>query len=127
MAGTVSITEQTHTSMKKVKFEWTSTTGGTASATTTNAYSGQLWKCIVAGSTVTAPSTGYDVFINDADGYDVLDGLGVNLGAGTYQMHASSTGTWAAISPITAVSSKLTLSVADAGNAKKGEVILYIR
>ena len=27
----------------------------------------------------------------------------------------------------TAVSSKLTLSVADAGNAKKGEVILYIR
>jgi len=128
MAGTVSITEQVHTSMKKVKFEWTSTTGGAASDTTKNSYSGQLWKAIIAGSTTTAPSTGYDVKINDSDGYDVLDSLGVDLGTGTYQFHASSTGgTFAAVSPISAVSSKLTLSVADAGNAKAGEVILYIR
>jgi len=127
MAGTVTITEQVHTSMKKVKFEWTSSTGGSADGTTTNSYSGLLYRAIISPSTGSAiPATNYDVEVNDSDGFDILNGFGENSSTNTDDIFGVST-TGACLTPITAVSSKLTLAVTDAGNAKTGEVILYIR
>ena len=125
--GTVTITEQVHTSMKKVKFEWTSSTGAAAGDTTTNAYSGQIWRVIIApGSSSSAPASNYDVAVNDSDGDEVLNGLGTNSSTATNDVYGVSTGA-AAYAPISAVSSKLTLAVSDAGNTKSGTVVLYIR
>ncbi|MBA7544227.1 hypothetical protein ES705_36579 [subsurface metagenome] len=125
--GTVKTTEQTFSSMKRLKFEWTSTTGGSVGYTTTESYSGLVYKVIIAPSTSTGyePSTGYDVAINDSDDYDILNGLGTNSSTSTVYYGISTGGT--AYSPITAVSSKLTLAVSDAGDTKSGEVVVYIR
>ena len=125
--GTVTITEQVHTSMKKVKFAWTATTGGSAGDTTTNLYSGLLYRTIIVpGSSNSAPSSNYDVVVNDADGYDVLNGAGANSSTASNDYFGGSTG-GDSQSPISAVSSKLTLAVTNAGDAKSGTVVLYIR
>ena len=125
--GTVTITEQTLLSVDKVKFEWTSTTGGAAGDTTNISYDGLVYRIVVdPGSSTSAPTGNYDVVLNDSDGYDVLDGLLDNLSSGTTTHYGVSTG-GSARTPISAVASKLTLAVTNAGREKSGEVIVYIR
>ena len=127
MAGTVTTTEHTLFNMKKIKFEWTSTTGGEASDTTDYTYGGLVHRVIIAPSTgTTIPDANYDVAINDSDGYDILNGLGDNSSTSSATHYGISTG-GVAKSPLSAVSSKLSLAVSDAGNAKTGTVIVYIR
>ena len=127
MAGTVITTEQEWTSMKKVKFEWTSSSTGAATDTTDVSYSGLVYKVIIApGSSDSTPSPNYDVAINDDDGYDLLDGLGTDSSTGTTVHYGTSTG-GDSKTPLTAVSSKLNLAVSDAGDSNTGEVIVYIR
>jgi len=127
MAGTVTTTEQVLYNMKKVKFEWTSSTGGAATDTTDVSYDGLVYRVIIApGSSASTPSAGYDVAINDDDGYDILNGLGTNSSTGTTAHYGVSTGGYSK-SPISAVSSKLNLAVSDAGSSNTGEVIVYIR
>ena len=127
MAGTVTTTEQTFSSMKKVKFEWTSSTGGDATDTTTSSYDGIVYKIIIApGSSDSTPSANYDVAVNDSDGYDILNGLGDNSSTGTTVHYGTSTG-GSAKTPLTAVSSTLSLAVSNAGSANTGEVIVYVR
>jgi hypothetical protein len=124
--GTVTITEQVHTSVKKVKFDWTSTTGGAAGDTTTNSYSGEIYRVIFDPSTGSQPSASYDVAVNDSDGYDVLNGLGTDCTNSAADVFGVSTG-GVVKAPLSAVSSKLTLAVTNAGDTKAGSVILYIR
>ena len=127
MAGTVVATEQVLYNMKKVTFEWTSSTGGAATKTTNVSYDGLVYRVIIApGSSDTTPSAGYDIAINDDDGYDILNGLGTDSSTGTTAHYGVSTG-GDSKSPITAVSSKLNLVVSDAGSENTGEVIVYIR
>lgn len=69
-AGTVTITETTHTSVKKIKFAWTSGTGGeggTASGTTTSAYDGKV-ELLTTDPGSTAPTDNYDITITDEIG-----------------------------------------------------------
>jgi hypothetical protein len=121
MAMSVTIAETRHTAVKKVAFTWVSASDGTASGTTTYAYDG---KCellttdpAAAGA---APSDNYDVTITDSDGVDVLGGGGADRDtANTEQVLGSSLGAVAG--------SKLTLSIANAGDTKGGVVYLYIR
>lgn len=121
MAGTVTITEETHSTIKKVKFAWTSDAAGAADGTTTKAYTGEIIRLVtVPGTAGVQPTDLYDVVVNDEDTTDVLMGAGANRSnASTQQVLASSLGVVA--------NDKLALSITNAGNAKSGVVYLYIR
>jgi len=122
MAGTVTFTEQTHASVKKVRILWVSGTGadaGKADGTTTEYYSGQVLM-FVTDPQAAAPTDDYDVEIRDGDGVDILAGAGANRDtANTEYVLAASLGAVA--------NSKLTLQVRNAGDTKSGVVYLYIR
>ena len=122
MAGTVTVTETTYTSVKKIKWVWTSTSGGAADLVTTKAFDGLLERvAFIPDGGGTQPTDNYDITITDADGVDVLAGLGANLSnaATVVKTHANG---------LTAVAgSTLTLNVTNAGSAKGGIVIVYLR
>ena len=122
MAGTVTTTETTHTSVKQIKFVWTSSAGGAADATTTAAFDGRvIYAAQIPDGGGTQPTNAYDVTVTDANGVDVLKGLGADLSnaANTYKADSDGLG---------AVSgSTLTLAVTNAGASKGGKTILYIR
>lgn len=122
--GTVTLTEETFGTVKKITFAWTADTGanaGKATKTTASVYSGEVIRLVtVPGTGDDAPDDNYDVAINDEDGTDVLMGAGADRDtATTEQVLASSLGCVA--------NDKLTLSVTGAGDTKKGTVYLYIR
>lgn len=121
MAGTVTITEETYGTVKKVAFAWTSDAVGAATATTTEAYSGEIRRLVTKpGAGGVQPTDLYDVVVNDEDTTDVLMGAGVNRSnVNTEQVLASSLGVVA--------NDKLSLSITNAGSAKSGTVYLYIR
>tara|TARA_Y100000310_G_scaffold309531_1_gene353716 strand:+ start:3901 stop:4260 length:360 start_codon:yes stop_codon:yes gene_type:complete len=119
MAGTVTTTEKAHTSAKKIVFAWTSSAGGAADATTTERYDGKIVG-LTTDPGAAAPTDDYDVVITDEDGHDVLLGAGANRDtANTEHVDGDSL---AAVAD-----SVLTLAVTNAGNAKGGEAIVWVR
>jgi hypothetical protein len=121
MAGTVTTTEITASSVKKLTFAWTSSAGGAADGTSTAAFDGKLvgMTTIPAGGG-SAPSDDYDVVVTDASGHDVLLGAGANRDtANTEHVAEGSLGAVAG--------STLTLAVTNAGATKGGTVVLYLR
>ncbi len=119
MAGTVTATEKTYPSVKKITWAWTSTAGGLADLVTTLPYDGKL---IGLGTDPGAgpPSPNYDITITDADGHDVLLGAGANRHTTTTE-YVDGTN-------IGGVSdSVLTLNVSGTGGVSSGVVILWIR
>ncbi len=123
-AGTVVVTEELVGVVKKVAFAWTSGTGaqaGTASGATRNSYNGEVIRLVtVPGAGGDQPDNLYDVAVNDEDSTDVLMGAGADRSnAAVEQVLASSLGCVA--------NDKLSLSITNAGEAKKGVVYLYIR
>ena len=120
MAGTVTITEITHTSAKKVTVTWTCSSGGAADGTTTKAFDGKVVGFTTDPDDTDAPADNYDIVINDADGHDVLLGAGADRDTLDTEHVVG-----ASLSAV--AGSKLTLAVTNAGNAKKGVVILWIR
>jgi len=121
MAGTVTPTEITHTSLKKAIFAWTCTALGAANGTTTAPFDGRCVGLItIPGTGGDAPSLNYDVTITDADGHDVLLAAGMNR-------HTSDTEYVTEASLAGVAGSKLTLNITNAGDTKKGTVILFIR
>lgn len=122
--GTVTLTEETYGTVKKITFDWTAGTGGDAglaTKTTEQVYSGEVLRLVtVPGAAPDAPTDNYDVVVNDEDSTDILMGAGADRDtATTQQVLASSLGVVA--------NDKLTLSVSNAGDSKKGKVYLYIR
>lgn len=123
-AGTVTITEETHGSLKKITFAWLSGTGaesGTASGETTGAYNGVIERLVtVPGAGADAPTDNYDLTVLDEDDVDVLVGAGANRStSATQQVLGSSLGVVA--------NDKLTLNVTNAGDANTGTVYVYLR
>ena len=121
--GTVTLTEETYGTVKKITCAWTSEDGGDdagkAGATTTNAYSGEVIRLCTDPGTA-APTDDYDVYVYDEDSTDILMGAGADRDtANTEQVLASSLGCVA--------NDKLTFYIENAGNAKNGTVYLYIR
>lgn len=121
-AGTATVAETTYTSAKKIRWAWTSGDGGeggTVTSPTTKVYDGKL-----VGFTTnpggTAPTDDYDITITDADGDDVLLGAGTDRDAANTEHVAE--GSLSAVA-----GSVLTLNVTNAGDAKEGVVILWIR
>lgn len=123
-AGTVTVTEETHGSLKKITFAWVSGTGaeaGTASGATTGAYTGALERLVtVPGTAGDQPTNAYDLTLLDEDSTDVLMGAGADRSnAATEQVLGSLLGVVA--------NDTLTLNVAAAGDAKTGTVYVYLR
>lgn len=120
MAGTVVATELRLGYTKKITFEWTSSAGGAADGVSAFSYEGKLIGLTTIPDAVAAPTTLYDVRVNDADGHDVLLGAGANRSAtATENVAEASLGAVAG--------SVLTLAVTAAGDAKEGTVILWVR
>lgn len=118
-AGTVTTAEITHTSVRKITFTWTSSSGGAADATTTAAFDGRVIG-LITDPGAAAPTDDYDLAITDADGHDVLLGAGANRD--TVNTEYVTEGSLAGVA-----GSKLTLAITNAGNAKQGVVVLFIR
>ena len=120
-AGTLTFSETTHGSVKKIVATWTSGTGaegGTASATTVNAYDGKLIG-LTTDPGATAPMDNYGLTVTDGT-HDVLLGAGAARDtANTEHVAEASLGAVAG--------SKLTFAIANAGDAKVGVAILWIR
>lgn len=122
-AGSVTITEETHGTIKKIKFDWTSGTGddeGKASGQTTNPFSGKILGLATNPDGVAAPTADYDITVTDEDDMDVLMGGGANR-------HTSTTEYVLSTSLGAVANDKLTINVTNAGAAKKGVAYLYIR
>ncbi len=121
-AQVVTLTETTYTSVKRIMWDWLSADTGVVTSATTKAYDGLLERVVFTPDAAgTQPTNLYDVTITDPDGNDVLAGLGADLSNAATVVKVHSNG-------LTAVSGqKLTLNVANAGNAKGGIVIVYLR
>ena len=123
MAMAVTVTEETSWSIKKIKFAWTSAANGTATGTTTKAFTGEILQLVtVPGSAGNQPTNLYDITITDQDGIDVLNGQGANRSnVNTEQVVGSLAGLRCV------VNDKLTINVSIAGDTKQGTAYLYIR
>ena len=120
MAGTVTITEETYGSIKKIAWTWLCDASGDADGQTTGAFNGAIERLVTVPDGTAAPDPDYDIVINDEDGNDVLMGAGADRHtSNTEQVLASSLGVVA--------NDKLNLVVAAAGNAEEGVVYLYLR
>lgn len=121
-AGTVTITEEAHGTIKKIALVWTSDASGDVSGTlTTLAYTGAIERLVtVPAGGGSAPTDNYDVTLLDEDGVDVLMGAGANRDtAVTEQVLRTSLGVVA--------NDRLALVVANAGATKGGTVYVYLR
>ena len=122
-AQVVTITESSSkmSALKKIVWDWACTDGGIVTGSvTTGRYTGKLVRLITNPDASTDnPTDDYDVQVLDTDGADALMGAGADRDTtNTEQVLESSLGY--------VYDSTLTLEIANAGNAKKGLVILYI-
>ena len=123
------ITENTHAGVKLIKFAWTSDAAGAATGTTTYCYDGLIQTVVtVPGTVADKPTDDYDIVLTDNNSIDQLFGYGANR-----DQTATETITRGWISATVATtlgsvtSSKLTLTVANAGDTKSGTVYVWIR
>lgn len=114
----------------KHTFEWVSDASGNATIPSGFAVSGYITRVVIIPSGSAAPTTLYDLTMTDEDGVDVLAGRGANMSATATLSMCPGTpindGTTASVVPVV-VDSILTLNVANAGNAKAGTVVVYVR
>lgn len=112
----------------RIELEWTSDASGDVSGDTVK-IDGTILRVVFDPDGTDAPTANYDVTLT-ADGLDLLAGQGANLSA-TVTSHVSpgvafTDGTTTSVLPID-VNAACELVVANAGNAKKGKVIIYVR
>lgn len=121
MAGSVTKTEIIHASAKKLVLAWTSDGSGNADATTAKVYDGKIvGLATIPSGGGTAPTDNYDVVLTDAQGHDVLLGAGANRDTAiTEYVNGDSLAAVAG--------SALTLGITNAGAAKQGTVIVWVR
>jgi hypothetical protein len=133
MAGSVNIPPVCNSDpVRRIPLVWTSDAAtGAVSGTYTGIISGVVLRVvIIPNSGGTQPDNLYDVTLLDEGGVDILSGLGANLtNTTTYDkipgvVHTD--GTTTSTAP-RAISDKLELRVANAGNSKGGQVVLYVR
>jgi hypothetical protein len=134
--GTLTITDQSQLDrvfrpVRKITLAWTSTAGGAVSGILTDYLSGALVRVVfVPGAGGVQPTNLYDVTLLDEQGFDVLTGQAANLSNVTTTQLAPGTTctdgiTTFLVSP--QIDDRLQLTVANAGNAKSGSLILYLR
>ena len=130
MAGSVVVEYSSGLPVWRVTLTWVSDSSGNVSGTLTTRLSGTLVRVVFDPSANPAPSAGYDVTLLDERGIDLLAGLGGNLSAsatshtipGVPMTDGTTTGVGLA-----QIEDALELRVANAGNATRGVVVLYLR
>jgi len=116
MVGTVTFERKQAGPRQRIVFDWVSDASGNADITTGAKLTGAAVLGIFIPDTVDVPTTLYDVTITDEDGVDVLQNQGLNRSVAVIEEQAVSFGN--------VFNSTLKLNVSNAGNAKKGKVIL---
>jgi len=119
--ATAAITAVTETgsSVKKITFAFTSSDTGTASASTTSAYSGKLIWCVIDPG-ATTPTAAWDLTVTDVDSIDLLAGGGADCSETATEYIAE-----ASLGAIDG--GVITFNVTNAGDQKTGTVYLWIR
>lgn len=110
-------------SVKLITFAWTSddATGAVTSDFTANRYNGQVVRIFTIPDAVAAPTDNYDVTLLNDDGIDMANaGLADRDEATTQVISAAASTNYLA-------DTKLKIAVTNAGNAKKGQVLVFIR
>ena len=116
-AQVASVAESRFGDVCKIKWTWTSATGGTVVLATTKGYYGEVL-ALVTDPGSTAPTDDYDITITDEDSYDVMQGAGANR---------DTANTETAVPTAKSVAfGLLTLNIANAGDLKTGTTTLYI-
>lgn len=114
----------------KHTFTWVSAADGSDTVPSGLPVSGKIERVVVVPSASAAPSNLYDLTLTDEDGIDVLAGQGANLSDTVANnfcpaiplKDGTSTADYA-----TTVDGILTLNVTNAGDAKAGKVVVYVR
>lgn len=121
MAGTIVLSDSATNIIRKYTINWTSSVGGAADGTTV-VLSGAIERVNFVPDGTDVPTNGYTVTLTDTDGIDVLQGIGA--------LGLSDTVATTAIPMISnnkiVINDALTVTIAGAGNAKKGKISLYI-
>lgn len=94
---------------------------GDVTAETTATINGQISRVAVNPDNTDTPTTGWDFVLKDEDDIDLLCGAGADRDADGSKASEQV----APCPPCPAVKSKLTFTVANGGNAKKGVVKVY--
>lgn len=128
MSGVVSVSYSESRIIQKINIVWTSDASGDCSGDSKR-ISGKVLRATFIPSSVSAPTEGYTVRLNDNDGIDILMGYGLaGLSATTSKTIVPMVND-AILGqpsyPIT-VDGLLSLVVAGAGNVKSGTVSLYV-
>ena len=119
-AGTITFTETTWGTVKKIKAAWvTGSAGEAATDTTTGVYSGRFIGLITDPTSTTTDN--YTVTVADSDGVDLL------LGAATSNRDQTNTEFLAEASLAGVANDTLTFTISGAGSSKTGNVYLLIR
>lgn len=125
MAGSFVLTTSKANGLTRYNIAWTSDASGDVNTTTMSVKPGELVEVTFTPSGGgTAPTTLYDVTIPDADAVDILAGTGANLSATVA----------ATVVPVVSTYFRknltgglVTPTVANAGNAKAGTIVLLVR
>lgn len=120
MAAQIATVAESGNSVKQIAWTWTSATAGTVTLATTKYYDGKIIG-FVTNPGSTAPTTLYDVVINDGNSTDVLFAAGDDRSATVTEQVMDQ-----ALLGVVA-NSKLTLVITNAGAVKDGVTYLYIR
>lgn len=128
MAGTatVTVTRTVSGGVFKYSIAWTSDASGNVTGNAFAVHRGELVQAkFVPGAGGSQPTDLYDIVVVDTDAVDVLFGAGANLSNATASIKA----------PVVANNQRyvhdgvqnLDVQVSNAGNAKSGTVILWVR
>jgi hypothetical protein len=98
---------------------WVSSAGGAVTENSLDVRRGPLRQVKFIPSAAVAPSDLYDVTLLDADGADVLVANGANLSATVASWYSPT-------NPIYLAAGALTPTIANAGNAKEGTIVLIV-
>jgi len=116
-AQSVTIEESQIGNVCRIKWSWTSATGGTVTSPTVSSYYGEVL-ALLTDPGATAPTDNYDITIEDPDGYDVMQGAAANRDTANTEQTVPTAKSVAF--------GALTLKVTNAGDAKLGVAVLYI-
>lgn len=117
----------------KVIADWTSDAAGAASGTTDRKVVGRLVKAVTDPDATAAPTDNYDITLTDGEGVNVLTACQSTLAnrhtsttQEVYFLVLDAAGTPLAQSVHPVVCDLLTVTVANAGDTKSGQLILYV-
>lgn len=104
-----------------ITWPFTTDSSGDVTEETTATINGQISRVVTNPDNTDTPTTLWDFTLKDEDGVDVLCGEGADRDAADSKASEQ----MAPCPPCPAIKSKLTFTVANGGNAKKGVVVVY--